>query len=195
MFVDRRKKNKGMKDVFMAAMLVKSLITTMLSFVSPVMQVKGFGLSVINTLVNVARFILDMRRMMPMIRNVMAGWADRIDPPPVRPTTIQANRKTIQVPEYAVHHKYYKSHQYIPDRHMYPSAIKPLTSIYLPATTYAPHRSPFRHYYTRHNKDLSTPMTHWAQHDDTKNFLKKSLDVSPTQISLTSEPKSTSATR
>ncbi|XP_046682736.1 uncharacterized protein LOC124369067 isoform X1 [Homalodisca vitripennis] len=56
-----KKMDKMMKDMYMAFMLAKNMIGFILMFVSPIIQIKGFGLSVINTLVNIARFVLQMQ--------------------------------------------------------------------------------------------------------------------------------------
>lgn len=56
---DRGRKKSGVnpEDLFKAFTILKNVIGFLLMFVSPVVQIKGLGLQVINTVINIARFI------------------------------------------------------------------------------------------------------------------------------------------
>ncbi|XP_054281277.1 uncharacterized protein LOC128998947 [Macrosteles quadrilineatus] len=55
------KEEKMIQEMIQAMMLAKNMVSFALMFVSPIIQIKGFGLSVVNTLINIGRFLVQLQ--------------------------------------------------------------------------------------------------------------------------------------
>ncbi|XP_073983256.1 uncharacterized protein [Rhodnius prolixus] len=59
---EERKKAEAMTQMYMAFMMFKTFISTIMMIISPIIQIKSFGLSVIGTLINAGRFLMQLKQ-------------------------------------------------------------------------------------------------------------------------------------
>ncbi|KAK9512069.1 hypothetical protein O3M35_000578 [Rhynocoris fuscipes] len=59
---EERKKKNAMAQMYMAFMMFKTMISTMFSMLTPIIQFKALGFTAITTIINVLRFLMQLQQ-------------------------------------------------------------------------------------------------------------------------------------
>ncbi|KAL1140411.1 hypothetical protein AAG570_000343 [Ranatra chinensis] len=59
--------HKELEQVYMMVMMVKAFLGSLLMFITPIIRIKSFGLAVINTIINIAKFLHEINFFKPLL--------------------------------------------------------------------------------------------------------------------------------